>query len=326
MGLIATLPRASTADRRYIVGASDVAAIMGVSPWSSPMAVWLRMTQQDATVDAPNAAMRRGNHLEAGVRSWTAEEVGATEIEPGIPIAEPGVVGPEPWMAYHPDGAYLLPGEGWAVAELKTTRRDSGWGPSGSHEIPEHYALQVAWQLACTPQVDRVIVGVYVASWDEVRTYRVDRDAEVERWLVDQVGAWYWRHIALGEAPPIDGSSEARAYLARRHPRGSGQRIDADPEQRALALAWRDARRRAAEAEAEADGLANRLRATIGDASTLALPEGRISLVDVAGAARIDSAALRAEHPEIAQRFERRSAARRDLRWASEIDRRRGGQ
>ena len=324
MGLLATLPRATTADRRHIVGASDIAAILGVSPWASPMSVWLRMVGEAEPDDGHGAeAKARGNHFESGVRSWTAERIGALEVEAGIPIDEPGVVGSEPWTAYHPDGAFLLP-SGWAIAELKTSRHPDGWGESGSAEIPAHYALQMAWQLALTPQVERLVAGVYVTSWDELRTYTVEREVEVERWLLDEVGSWYWRHIARGDAPPIDGSASSKSFLSRRFPRGNGLRVEADPEQRALALNWRAAKDRARVAEAEADHCANLLRETLGDASDMQTPEGRVSLIDVRGATSLDAAALREAHPEIARAFERQGAARRDLRWTP-ASRRKGG-
>ena len=63
--------------RRAGIGASDAPVIMGVSPWSKPVDLWLLKTGQVAE-RPPNWAMRRGTALEDTARQLYMRRTGNT--------------------------------------------------------------------------------------------------------------------------------------------------------------------------------------------------------------------------------------------------------
>jgi putative phage-type endonuclease len=61
--------------RRACLCATDVAAILGLNPYKSPLSVWLEKTGQ-AEVEEVTAAMKRGTRMERYVAEQYVEETG----------------------------------------------------------------------------------------------------------------------------------------------------------------------------------------------------------------------------------------------------------
>ena len=57
------------AEREKGIGASDVAAILGLSPWETAYSLWLKKTHQ-VEPEPENEAMLMGHLLEEVVVSW----------------------------------------------------------------------------------------------------------------------------------------------------------------------------------------------------------------------------------------------------------------
>ena len=62
-------PQPGTPEWCALVTASKVPALLGLSPWDSPLSMWLKMAGR-APWDAESQAMRRGNMLENAVLDW----------------------------------------------------------------------------------------------------------------------------------------------------------------------------------------------------------------------------------------------------------------
>lgn len=312
MGILASFPRASTADRRVILGASAAPVLLGLSPWESPMGLWLKMQSGEELADNP--AMQRGRYLESGVLRWTADTTGAVEVESGIPISEPGLVGPEPWLGMHPDG-FLRYADGWRLAEIKTSRSSFGWGEDGTDELPPVYLAQVQAELACVPSIGEATVGAYLANEDRLRTYRVRRDEAFIRHMLDVMGNWYYRHIGLRIPPDVDGSEASSSYLATQHPRATNPVREATEEESLLVRRLAELKALGKSAKAEEDVVANKLREAIGEAKGVSVAGlGRVLWTPVSGAETVDAKTLRASYPEAWEAVKKRGAARRDLK------------
>ena len=63
--------------RRSGIGASDVAGILGLSPWASPFSVWASKIDDQAD-DHDNDAMEFGRRAEVMVAPWFADRTGLT--------------------------------------------------------------------------------------------------------------------------------------------------------------------------------------------------------------------------------------------------------
>ncbi len=122
--------------RREKRNASESAAVLGVSPWTTPYQLWLEKTGKAQT--KANAAMRRGIELEPAARAAYEELTGL--------VMQPLVLQAGDYSASL-DGMTL---EGDLILEIKCpvrgTRSDL-WQEVLAGEVPEHYAIQVQHQL-----------------------------------------------------------------------------------------------------------------------------------------------------------------------------------
>ena len=166
-----------------VVTASKVAAILGVSPYDSPLSMWRKMKGLDRP-DAETPAMRRGNLLESSVLDWwEADNPTARIIECQALVKLPGVE----WAAANLDAVAEVPDVAstlTAVAvEAKTTTSWDEWGEPGTDQVPMHYLVQALWQLAMAPDLARVHFAV-LGPWLDFREYVIDRTDEVAE-LID---------------------------------------------------------------------------------------------------------------------------------------------
>lgn len=296
-------------ERKPTIGASQVAAILGVSPWVDPVEVWGRLTGR--LPEQPDSlAMRRGRIMEPGLRRLAGELVGA-EVRPGPGYAEPGWPVGDIGHA-RPDG-WHLDGSGLVLHELKTTGRLSDWPED---EPPVYYLTQLLWQLAATPPGGMApahadILTAYDVESGEVRQYRVTRDEGTERRIARlrvTVEAWYERHI-LGDRCPDGVSAEARALAGALTP-PSGEWLEPTEADRDLVARWTAARESARAATQAADALAAEVKARIGSAEGL---RGLVRAGKAQTRTTLDTSIIYREAPELAARAERTSAPWRTL-------------
>ncbi len=201
----------------HSIGSSDVASILGLGPWARPWQTWARLVGLVPRYDhADTPAQARGRMLEGAIGARYAAELQIAHI-PG-PRLDAGPVTRDEWMHARPDfwaGPWGAPASECWLLECKTLRRfDGSWGPAGTAEVVPHYLVQTVWQMAVC-DVDRCDLAAFAMHTDEWRVYRIDRSAEVEALIVEDVRLWYERHV-LGATPPtVDDTPECGRLLAR---------------------------------------------------------------------------------------------------------------
>ena len=125
------------------IGGSDIGVILGLSPFTSPYALWAkRMGLIADTVKSD--AMEWGNRLESAIAQKFAD--GLTD---GNLLTDFGTYShPErTWQRANPDGIYWT-GKTWALLEVKTARDETYWkNADGVMEVPATYRAQVNWYL-----------------------------------------------------------------------------------------------------------------------------------------------------------------------------------
>lgn len=302
------------------IGGSDIAAIVGLSPWAGPWDVWARIVEG---VRGPESeAMAWGTTLEPVVAAeWMRRHDDAARWERGVSATPPD----RPWLRVTPDYVDTAAGR---ILEVKTTSANGyryGWGEPGSSVVPDHYDCQIQTYMA---QLGATVCHVAVlVGGQALHAYTVLADAEVGATLL-AAGEAFWRdHIEPAIPPPPDSSRACRDALSRRYP-GTESRAVRPATGHELAIADR-LRRAKKEALALRDlevELGNELRLSMrddygidcGDIGRVLLTqvrEGRrtdwrrvaAALMQAAGAAGVNVDAVVADHTTT-------SAARRDLR------------
>ena len=180
------------AERRAGIGGSDVAAILGLSPWKTPLAVYLdKIGQADEQPD--NAAMAWGRALEPVIRQAYSDETGRDVAT----FAEALV---------HPDHAFMRANvDGLTnderVFEAKTARTAHDWGEPGSDQVPLPYLLQVQHYMAVTGYAV-ADVAVLIGGSD-FRIYEVPADAELQAGMIDSEAEFWQRVVDRNPPEPI---------------------------------------------------------------------------------------------------------------------------
>lgn len=256
--------------RREGIGGSDAAPILGMSPWSTSLDVWLDKTGQTEPWDG-NERTKWGQRLEDAVAAGLAEDAGLTLYRPGHMLAHPD----HPWLMANPDRLAYDPNRGPGVVEIKTgdARTADHWtGDRSEGDVPDWYALQVQHYLAATGHTWGVI-GVLLGG-NDLRWRHIDRDDDVIAIMVDAY-AEFWQHVTDRTPPPVTGAPDAAKKALGRYytPADPDAQVDLPDE---LVEALREAVALDTEAKAladEAETRRNLVRSALG-AATEGLHDG----------------------------------------------------
>lgn len=188
------------AARQHGVGGSEIAAVIGLSPFESAFSVWHRKHGLIAPVEE-NAQMYWGTIHEPSIcAEFARRHREQWRVESAPTFAGPG----RPWQIANPDRLLIADGRTTALLEAKTARDDEGWGEEGTDEIPVHYRAQCLWYLDALG-LSACHVAVLIAGSD-YREYVVTYD-EQEALILRAAGERFARTVRDGERPPIDGHS-----------------------------------------------------------------------------------------------------------------------
>jgi putative phage-type endonuclease len=250
--------------RRKGLGGSDVPAILGLSPWATPLKVWA--DKCGIADDSPDTyTLRRGHHMERLLWRELEREVVSIEVTPhDLCIAQ----GEEEWMLYSPDAFVAQRGKtGWtALAEGKSHPRGaSDW----TEEPPPHVIAQVQYGMVVTG-LPRCYVAVDLGT--EFRWALVFKD---EAWAETNLPILreFWTKVQ--EQTPPEPTGDDANTLKRIYPREqAGLTVALDG--RFLDLRWEmdqlDAQIRTL-SERQAD-LKAQIVAEMKDAECAMLPDG----------------------------------------------------
>lgn len=181
------------------LGGSEIAAVVGLSPYMSPFWLW-HFKKGNIPGQKVNSAMDWGHRLEPVVREWFAER---HEFDV-VPTPGTYANAERPWQRCNPDGLIyddeFLP-EPIALYEGKTARYADDWGPSGSDQIPLKYACQIQHSLDVFG-LPRAYLAVLIGGSD-AREYVIEADPEDQR-LLREAGERFWQSLQTDDEPPID--------------------------------------------------------------------------------------------------------------------------
>lgn len=203
-------------ERRKGIGGSDVAAIIGISPWVTPLDVY----EQKLGIAPPSEeteAMYWGTALEPAIRQAYSDKTGYLVKKPETAFVHPKYS----FMRANLDGIVLNDNR---IAEFKTASSSNGWGEPGSDEIPDYYLTQVQHYMAV---VDRPVcdVAVLIAGRD-FSIYTVEADKELQEQIIE-IESEFWNKVE-NRIPPEPASYEEFQKLRKQRFPKSGS-IEADP-------------------------------------------------------------------------------------------------
>ena len=182
-----------TINRNSYIGGSDIAAIMGMSRWSTPLKLWAIKTGKLEAPDLSTVeAVEMGIELEQFVADMFSKKTGKS-------------VRRAPKVYQHPDYAYMAAHIDRLVTgtdellECKTCSafKKDEWE---NDEIPQEYILQVMWQLGIT---GRKIGHIAVLIGGQSFKYKkIQFDEELFQSMVESAKE-FWKHVQEDTPPAI---------------------------------------------------------------------------------------------------------------------------
>lgn len=209
----ADLPEAEwLALRTTGLGGSDIAALIGLSKYTSPFELYLE--KRGELPDLPRSeglerAAQWGHLLEPLIAERFARLHKVTVRRAGL-IRHEG----EPWRLANLDRQVAGCPDGPCLLEIKNRSawKASEWGESGDPKgVPDAEALQTHWYMGVTGY-RHAHVGVLINGNDD-RYYRVEYDRDIDG-DVTAMARSFWQRILDGNPPPVDGSEAVTELLS----------------------------------------------------------------------------------------------------------------
>ena len=299
--------------RRLGLGASEVAGILGLSPWLTPYKVWKDKTSTVPPVELDTEPIEWGHAHEAAI---------ARRVSTRYP--ELGKIAPSPGLLQHDEAPHVLatvdrllvprgPGLKNAPAHAVLEIKNVGL-PSYRHSFkdgapPVYYQVQVMMQLAVTG-LDRGYLAVHYGGQHMQYPYLIERDEAAIDALVTYAEQWWADHVETGIAPPLilaDNPDLAAIYPGDKDlsPMVAGGDILEEFSR------YVDAARREKEAKAEKEAAGFVVKKALGDQTALIDDFGTVLATwNPRASSRFDTTAFRKDHPELAKQYTKRSATR----------------
>lgn len=293
--------------RRKGLGGSDIAAILGISPWATEMDVYL--DKLGLSKDKDTNAKQRGRFLEKAVAEWYAEKN-------GVELAQAGhFQGRADFMLGTPDFWVNVPGEAerWGL-ECKTSRSDSGWGKEMTDDIPAYYKTQCHWYMLVTEQ-EVWDVAVYFTMKDEFKQYRLIKDADLHSDMLDAAAQWWTKHIIDGIPPEVDGSRASDTFLQFNFPEDDGAIREPSPHEVELMEELHTVNAGLKGLQERKSYIVNFIKEQMGESTVLLNDRLKASWKLGKGRKTFDSKAFRKDHPDLAEQYTRTSEPSRAFRF-----------
>lgn len=285
--------------RKNGIGGSDAAAAVGLSPYVSPLELWLDKTGRDANLLRPDPTdttepVYWGTLLEPIVAAAYTQQTGHRVRKVNAVLQHPAI----PFMLANIDREIVgVPGV--QILECKTA------GEFGARlwreGVPEYVQLQVQHQLAVTGK--RAADVAVLLCGQQLAVHRIERDDELIARLIP-LEAQFWQYVTSNTPPPADGSESANRALRCLYPGNAGT-VDFTDDRR-LSTVFADLVAVRAEIELREQHeatLKQAIQQAMGNASRAVFETGEVSFKRSKDSDGIDLKRLLTDHPELEPQY-----------------------
>lgn len=287
------------AQRKRWIGASDVPAIMGLSPYKSAYDVWLEKTDKLENEPEETESMRLGNDLESAIAAMAERKIGKRLVRPtSTYVASNGI------MAANLDRQVERAAKGVDNVEIKSTFAVQRWGPAGTDHVPDDVMVQVQAQMICSDSSLTIVSPLFLTGRPQVSLYYVRADKALANMIEEACGEFHDRCI-VRDIPP-EHSLPSAEHVSR--VRRVQNKFVVIPDEIAERYMRARAMRKQADDEHEKASIA--LRAAMGDAEHAVSSIATFTYTPIVQQ-KISVSKLEQEYPDIAARCVMSSTYRR---------------
>lgn len=296
-------------ERQKGIGGTDVAAILGLNPWKTPLQVWEEKMAPAPVEQEETPAMRAGKKLEAAIAEWFTEETGLTTFKAEELIKHPD----HPVLFANPDYYYLRPisipsnenelGEVVkGILEIKTTSKEAyqKW----EDEIPISYWCQIQHYMYVTGLKEGKFA--LLISGRDFRTLDVERDDEWLNIAIPRLLDWWEKHI-VGKTPPEPVNNED---IKKLYPKSRPVEVAANEVLLKTVEEWKRVKEQISKLKAHQEELEFQIKAVMKDAEIMKY--NGLPLVSWKSSEReyFDSKKFKKENPELYARYAEKRTVR----------------
>lgn len=204
-------------DRSKFLGGSDAAAVMGLSPWSTPVELWQQKTGRVAK-EAPDRAsikrFERGHKLEPFICDMAIDKLRDMGLTVELIARNQRYIDPEhQFMSCEIDfelrvtGTLVIGGVEVALdgehinadAKSVTGFARKKWGEEDTEDVPIEYAAQFMFGLMVTGR--RYCLVAALRSFDDVDVFWTVRDDETIAAMRPKLASFWLDHV-VADVPP----------------------------------------------------------------------------------------------------------------------------
>nr|DAS74331.1 MAG TPA: Exonuclease [Caudoviricetes sp.] len=287
------------------IGGSDAAVVVGLNRWKSPYQLWLEKTGKTEPEDiSDNEYVYWGKVLEQAVADRFCEVTGKRVQRRGL--------------LQHDDHPFILASVDRMVVgedaglECKTCNGFAAkeWEDD---EIPDAYYVQCQHYMmvtGCAKWYIAVLIGGNRFVWKEIPR----SDAEIELLLQAEIA--FWDKVQNGIMPDVDGSEDCRKALQNEFRGGNMEPLTLPEKATDVIKTIKELEEVRDNTENSINRHKNELRAMLGDSEIGYAGDYKVTWKQQAGRTSIDSKRLKAEDPEMYNKYMKQGAPTRVLRIA----------
>ena len=293
--------------RPHGIGGTDIGAILGLSPYKTPLELWSELVSSDSPASRDMLHLRYGQHTESFVAKEYERATGMFTVEHSPTLFHKT----HGYMFGHidrfvqdtPDIPAVVDGVIAAnrLLECKTSSAFSknDWGEAGTDQVPPLYLVQCAWYMAIT-ECEVADLAVLIGNSD-FRVYCIKRDLELEDLILEHAKRFWFDHV-LGNTPPAPVNVQDVSLLFPKEAQGSS--VEASDELIRCIQTYQDGCNRSQVLSDECERLKLEILSFMGEAEKLIHSGKTLATWKCAKSSqRIDTKALAAAHPDIAKDF-----------------------
>lgn len=303
------------AGRKKGIGGSDVAAILGFSPYKSPYQLWLDKTGRSERSESQSESAHFGHLLEDVVAKEYSRRAGVKVQRVTQQLSLPD----HPWAIGNIDRAIINPEISGNVRfkdgklttdqllECKTASEYLAklFGEEGSDQVPDYYLTQCLWYLLLSG-CQFIDLAVLIGG-NKFRMYRIERDEDLIDSIFRQVKAFWFNHV-VADVPPDPTCFDDVLHRWSKHV--VGKQVEATFEQIKLNEELIAVQGRQKADKAREDEIKLTLVSSMQDAEMMISQGMTICTYKEQSSTRIDSTLLKKEEPDLFAKYSKTSSTR----------------
>ena len=288
--------------RRKGIGGSDASVIMGKNPYRSILQLWEEKTGKLPVTDDGNEYTYWGNVMEPIIRKEFMNRTGLKVRQKHAMIFHKDY----PYLFADVDGIVTDERGEKCIFEAKTASQYKA--EQWEDGVPEEYILQVQHYLEVCG-MDKAYIAALIGG-NKFVFHTIYRDEELIRNLVSREKDFWEGCVLTGTEPVMDDSDATRDYLNQKYSDPIEGSIQLQENMKSVLAEYQDVDCKVKELEKQKIGLANQIKAAMGEYETGEVDGTVVSWKKISRES-LDSKRLRKEQPEVFAEYSNISSYRK---------------